>query len=55
MDSDVKNILFVCSANIAKAHTLKVLDGMMMYKDKDGDRMYTNIVKTIMKVNNNEI
>ena len=38
-----------CAA-VAKEYTLKVIDNMSHYKDKDGDRVYTNIIKTRMAV-----
>jgi hypothetical protein len=40
---------------IAKQYTLKILDGMTYYKSKDGNLVYTNIVKTMMAVKSNEI
>lgn len=42
-------------AEIAKQYTLKILDGMAHFKDKDGDRVYTNLVKTRMAVQAGEI
>jgi hypothetical protein len=39
---------------IAKDYTLKVLDNISQFKDKDGDRVYINIIKTRMSVELNE-
>ena len=43
-----------CAA-LAKEYTLKVIDNISHFKDSDGDRVYTNIVKTRMAVQCDDI
>jgi hypothetical protein len=43
-----------CAA-IAKEYTLKVLDNLSHFKDKDGDRVYINIIKARMAVQTGDI
>lgn len=42
-------------ADIARSYTAKVLETLTLYKSKNGDHVYTNIVKTKMMVENKEI